>query len=175
MNRRPRLKIPNQDLDAARTLASTLTEAEVVPILDRWTMVLELLPDDLLRYVTQARDRKEADLMNLLGPLSLVSAQALLGIDHTHPEFPMVATVASYGIMTSFVIELERRHKRFTSQVINLTNPFNLEPEAGKTDPFTLIPKDPDGEPVTLDTLLDYYGKPQAENTGDAQGEPVEA
>lgn len=128
-------------------LHQALQQVADLPENSQWEMALELLPDTFLLTVVRASQRKPDEMLNLLGLLSGVATESLLG-ERADAE---TLSVTLYGVIFSCLGELEKRHKHFSDNVIQMTAPFDYDPQ----NPVLFIPKDP--ETFQLEKVFEYY------------------
>lgn len=150
MKRPPKQTTPNippADMEAGFELHNALMQTTGLPAEARWEMALELLPDSFLLLVVRASQRKPEDMMNLLGLLSGVAVETLTG-ERADAD---TLSVTLYGVIFSCLGELEKRHKHFSDNVVQMTAPFDYDPE----NPVLFIPKDPDT--FSLEKVFEYY------------------
>ena len=125
----PNLLTPS-DSKAVEHFTEVLRTTENLPYSGRWSLILELMPDAFFWYVLRSRDRKVSDALNLLGTLSLVVTEELLDsgeVDETIDT--RMVTFVLLRLIETFVAELERRRKEFTSEVVIAEDPFDFRAE----------------------------------------------
>ena len=147
MKRPPKPNVSPADLEAGFELNQALGQVSELPLDSQWEMALELMSDAFLLKVVRASQRKPEEMLNLLGLLSGVAVEALTG---ERGDADMLS-VTLYGMIFSCLGELEKRYKHFSANVIQMTVPYDYDPEM----PVLFIPKDP--ENFKLEDLFAYY------------------
>lgn len=147
MKRLPKPNVSPADLEMGFELHQALQQVADLPEDSQWEMALELLPDAFLLTVVRASQRKPDDMLNLLGLLAGVAVEFLTGKRGDAETL----SVTLYGVIFSCLGELEKRHKHFSDNVIQMTAPFDYDPQS----PVLFIPKDPDN--FHLEKVFAYY------------------
>lgn len=140
-----------EDTKALQELRSVLVNVSELPQTSQWEVAMELLSDEFLRNFINARKRKkEDDRMTMYGPLALTLVQYYLREQTNNAEYLMSGLI---GLTYSVYGELERRHKKFCSNVIFMDDPIFYDPES----PVLFIPNDP--ETFDVEELFTYYNE----------------
>ncbi len=127
-----------EDTKALQYLRNALVNVSDLPQDSQWEVAMELLSDEFLRNFVNARKRRrEEDRMTMYGPLALTVVQYYLREQTNNAEYLMGGLI---GLTYSVYGELERRHKRFCSDVIFMENPVFFDPDA----PVLFVPNDPE-------------------------------
>jgi hypothetical protein len=127
---------PPGDFQAAEQLADALEQVEEMPYEDQWSLAMALLPDSFFVYTVRAKRREEEARTGLFTLLALTAIRYLL---EEKPTMDLTYLTV-IGMMISCDAELEKRRKRFSTDVIHMTAPFEFDP----AEPVKYIPRDPD-------------------------------
>lgn len=124
-----------RSFEYARDLRVALDQTEGIPVRDRWSMAMALLSDELLEAMTKPAP-SAGDLLDFFAPMILVMTLDWLGEEPNGDTAPM----ALFALRCSFVTELEKRRKLFTTDAIHMQHPFYYHPD----HPVEFVPRDPE-------------------------------
>jgi hypothetical protein len=140
-----------EDTKALQELRSVLVNVSDLPQTSQWEMAMELLSDEFLsNFINARKRRREEERMTMYGPLALTLVQYYLREQTNNAEYLMTALI---GLTYSVYGELERRHKKFCSNVVFMDDPIFYDPE----NPVLFIPNDP--ETFDVEALFTYYNE----------------